>query len=175
MFMPSITLPDFKRLIDWCAWRLPITHTVQRDRGMAETCALLASAIRGGVPLPEALTQALSLPLNEGFRQRLDAFRRLILAGTAPADAARTAELPDLMAGLLAPTTARAPDAQLFTFLERYYRNRFSRTLMLLRGAIEPFLVLCLATLVGTTVLSLFLPLVKLIASVTFGRDGGAL
>jgi type IV pilus assembly protein PilC len=173
MFMPSFPMPDFRRIIDWIAWRLPIAHSFQRDRAMAETCALLAAATRAGIPLPEATAQAVTLPVNAAFREQLDRFHGLLVAGRTPADAADAAGLPQLMSGLLAPTSTRAPDPELFTFLERYYRNRFSRARMALRGASVPVAVLLLGTVVGTTVVAMFLPLVKLISSVM--PDGGVM
>ena len=175
VFLPAMPLPDFRRWLAWMAWRLPIAHTLQRDRGMAETCALLAAATRAGSSLPAALVHAGSLPVNRAFRIQLEHFRQRLLAGDTPADAADTAGLPQLMSGLLAPTSTQAPDCELFNFLERYYRNRFSRTHALLRSALGPILVLTIGTLVGTTVVSLFLPLVKLIGTVAGAGDGGAL
>jgi type IV pilus assembly protein PilC len=174
-FMPFMPLPDFRRISDWIAWRLPIARTIHRDRALAETCALLATATRGGVALPDALLQAMSLPVNAGFREQLIRFRRRLLEGQTPADAANSAKLPHLMAGLLAPVSSGSPDPGTFTFLERYYRDRFSRTYAVLRGFIGPSIVFTFAVLVGGVVLSLFLPLVKLIASVSGAGHGGML
>ena len=173
--LPWLPLPDVRRIGRWIAWRVPVLHTLQRDRSLAETCALLAASSRAGVALPEALAQAVNLPVNAGFRRRLEDFRQGLLAGQAPAEAATAARLPGLVAGLLTPTSARSPDAELFGFLESYYRNRFSRTVLLLRGATGPIIVLTFALIVGTTVVALFLPLVKLINSVAGGAEGGAL
>jgi type IV pilus assembly protein PilC len=173
MFMPWFPMPNFRRMIDWAAWRLPIAHSFQSDDAMAETCGLLAAATRAGIPLPAALAQAVKLPVNAAFRARLEDFRRLLVAGRNPAEAADAAGLPNLMSGLLAPTSAREPDPELFSFLERYYRNRFSRARMALRGAAVPVAVLLLGTLEGTVVVGMFLPLVKLIQSVM--PEGGVM
>ncbi len=173
VLLPWLPVPDFRRRIEWVAWRLPIARTFQRDRAMAETCALLSAATRAGISLPEAAAHAVTLPVNAAFRDQLQRFHGFLVAGRTPAEAADAAGLPHLMSGLLAPTSHRAPDAELFTFLERYYRNRFSRAKMALRGALVPVVVLVLGTMVGTVVVAMFLPLVKLIRSVM--PDGGVM
>lgn len=175
VFLPFYPIPDFRRIGQWLAWRLPVLHTLERDRGMAELCGLLAGAQRGGVPLPVALQRAQRLPVNEGFCRQIMRFQDQLLAGQVPAEAAAAARLPHLLTGMLAAAPDRAPEAGLFAFLARYYRNRFSRTVLLIRGAAEPLMVLTFATIVGTTVLALFLPLVKLIQSVSGGAEGGGL
>ena len=175
VFMPSFRIPDFRRIGHWLAWRLPLLHALERDRGMAELCELLAAAQRGGVPLPEALQRAQRLPVNQGFALQIVSFHEKLLAGQGPAEAATAAQLPHLLTGMLSAAPDRAPEAGLFAFLGRYYRHRFSRAVLLLRGAAEPLMVLAFATIVGTTVVALFLPLVKLIQSVSGGADGGGL
>jgi type IV pilus assembly protein PilC len=175
IFLPSLPLPNFRRVFEWFAWRLPLAHALQRDHALAETCALFATTTRAGITLPAAAQRAMNLPVNDAFRDQLDIFRRRLVAGDTPAAAADAAGLPQLISGLLAPTSARAPDPELFTFLERFYRNRFSRLQLALRGSFGPAIVLFLAFIEGTIVVAMFLPLVKLIASVAGPDVGGSL
>jgi len=171
-----VILRRLRELRGWMAWRLPFFHGMQRDRGMADCCRLLAAAVRNGVPLEEAVSRSLELPINNGLRRPLALFQRELAGGALPADAARRAGLPALIAGVLMPLSTRAvgESGEMFEFLAAYYRQRFSRTVQLLRAGAEPAMVLAAGCLVLSFVLAMFLPLVKLIDSVS-GNGGGAL
>jgi len=166
-FVPSWPLPNFSRGADWFSWRLPLLRSIQFDRAMAQTCDLLAQSIRSGVALPAAIDQALKLPTNPGFKARLARWRDALLQGNSPAQAAKIAALPPLLVGFLLPADAGVyagpTDANLFDFLARYYRDRFSRTLIMLRAASEPILVVFCGLLVLFFVLALFKPLVTIL------------
>ena len=78
---------------------------------------------------------------------------------------------PAPVSGLLVPAqSSRAANpensANVYDFLARYYRARFSRLLILLQAAYEPAAILSLGLLVGFVVYSLFVPLVTLLDSV---------
>jgi type IV pilus assembly protein PilC len=176
VFMPAARLPNFRGLWDWIVWRTPLAREVVANRGMVESCELLAGALREGVTLPAALERAVVLPVNAGFRKKLEIFCSEIAAGTPACVAARRAHLPELLVGLLAAgATGNEGQAAMYAFLARYYRQRASRLVLFLRSAWEPAAVLACGAFIGFIVVSLFLPLVKLIASVSGTNDGGAL
>ena len=56
-----------------------------------------------------------------------------------------------------------------FRFLGRYYRSRFSRISALVQGATVPVIVLVFGVLVGIVTLSLFAPMVSLITNMSAG------
>jgi type IV pilus assembly protein PilC len=157
---------------DWFTWRLPLLRHLQRDRAIAASSQVIAEALRAGLPLPRAIELALALPTNRFFRRSLDRWRTNLITGMPVAQAAALAGLPPLFLGFLGPATdsraAASPDSlpDLFEFLARYYRDRFSRIDILLRAAFEPAMVLCMGVLVGFTVVALFVPVVKLLNNV---------
>jgi type II secretory pathway component PulF len=175
IFMPALLPVVAPQLREWLAWHLPFVSTLQHDHALTDVFEYIADATRAGIPLPDALQAALVLRMNYHIRDRLMQWRYHILAGMTPAAAARKARLPELLAGFLETgETPRGPAgnrgiADMFDFLARYYRDRFSRLLITLRAIAEPVSVLVVGSLVGVVVLSLFLPLVKLIESVTGG------
>jgi type II secretory pathway component PulF len=74
--------------------------------------------------------------------------------------------MPALVSGMLA--TIHGPEApDVFRFLARYYRTRFSRTAALLRGATVPAIVFLFALLVGCIAMAMFLPMNNLIDSLS--------
>ncbi|MGN6368820.1 MAG: type II secretion system F family protein [Phycisphaerae bacterium] len=177
VFMPGLVPVLFPQLREWIAWRLPILSALQRDHALTDVFEHLADAIRAGLPLPDALQGAFALQMNYHMRERLMAWRENLLAGMTPAAAARKARLPELLAGFL--DSAESPRtggnrgiADIFDFLARYYRDRFSRLLVATRAAAEPFAVLAVGSLVGFIVYSVFLPIVTLLNSVEAAGGG---
>ena len=71
---------------------------------------------------------------------------------------------------MLAPLSAEAvgESGDLFEFLAAYYRNRFSRTVQMIRAASEPAIVVC----AGVCVLALELGVVKPLADLIDGVMG---
>jgi type IV pilus assembly protein PilC len=153
--------------LDRALWYLPVSHGVQRDRGLADVCAALADAFAAGAPADTAVSHSAGLRVNRVLRDRVAVWGQLIAAGGSLADAARRAGLPELLAGMLA--TARGPGdaADVFAFLARYYRARFSRTAALLEGALIPFVVLVFGAIVCCVALAMFLPMIRLMDQVT--------
>jgi type II secretory pathway component PulF len=150
------------RFLGRLVWYLPVAHGVARDRGLADACELLADALAAGSPADRALNEAASLRTNVVLRGRLEEWADLVASGVPLADAARSAGMPALLVGMLA--TARASDdaADVFAFLGRYYRARFSRTATLLEAAVVPAVSIGFGLVVGLICMGLFVPLVRL-------------
>ncbi|HUO10254.1 MAG TPA: type II secretion system F family protein [Phycisphaerae bacterium] len=173
IFTPASTSIISPNVYQWFAWHLPFLHQLQRDRAFSDVFDFLADALRAGLPLPDALQGALTLDMNYHVRDSLLQWRSAILAGAPTAQAARNARLPDFLVGLLdtghasrASNTPRSI-ADMFQFLARYHRERFSRLLVALRAAAEPIAVVTIGSLVGILVYAMFSPLVVLLQSVS--------
>jgi type II secretory pathway component PulF len=63
--------------------------------------------------------------------------------------------------------TGGSAASEVFAFLARYYRVRFSRAAAALDAAGVPLLVLLFGSLVAVILLSLFVPIISLIHAVT--------
>jgi type II secretory pathway component PulF len=178
LFVPGARRPRFTTAWPWLAWRLPVLHGAQVDKAMAEVCGLLAEATRAGTPLPVAVRQAMVLPINIGFKEKLGVFLEGLNQGKSAADAAAKARLPELLVGMLQPMSEASvgvSGAAMFEFLERYYRQRFSRTILMLRAAMEPLLVLLFGAIVLGMVLAVLQPVRQILESVMANGAGGVL
>lgn len=143
--------------------RLPIVGAMTRDQQMADVCYTIGSGVEGSLPMPSAIQEAQSLELNPALRHKLEAWEQRVAIGHPVGQAAAEAGLPVVLSEMLGGTQSASNPAQTFSFLHRYYRNRFSRAAELLRGAVVPVTVLLLGAVVGFVVVSLFLPLIGLI------------
>ena len=90
-------------------------------------------------------------------------FQTVIRAGRGAADAAANAGLPRFVSAMLAQMGTTASGEDVFRFLARYYRSRFSRTATALRAASVPIMVLGFGVLVALVALSIFTPLAAMI------------
>ena len=156
-----------RRVRDSLRWATPFLHGYDRDRGLADAFELIADAIGAGSPADTALREAAQLDLNSVLRGRVRYWAEAVSAGAPLADSAGRAGLPGVVSGMLA--TVRGPEApDVFRFLARYYRSRFSRTAALAQAAAVPLLVFFFAGVVGAVAGAMFLPMINLIDSISY-------
>ena len=155
-------------------WYLPPARGVVRSRGLADVCNVAADALESGHTFDRALGEASTLRVNSVLRGRLRVWADLAAQGQGPAEAARLAGMPPLVSGML--ETARSADgtAAAMRFLGRYYQGRFSRAAHLLRAAAAPVLALVFGAVVATIALAQFMPLVRLMDTLTAGASSGS-
>jgi type II secretory pathway component PulF len=150
----------------WLMSTLPPTRNVVRYRDLADTFQLLADAADSGLPAPAALDEASRLFTAPAFHKKITRWTTAVHAGVPLPDAARQAAMPPIVVGMLstAQVSTNLPDVS--RFLARYYRQKFSRATAFLRAAAVPAMVLFFAVPVLCIALSLFLPLLSMIAVV---------
>jgi type IV pilus assembly protein PilC len=168
MFDPHMTKwTGPRRVRDHIAWVLPVSHSLARDRGLADSLDLIHQAVRSGYPMDRAVEQASTLRVNEVLRHRLARWASELRGGMSLHQSADTAGLPRLVVEMLAPIHGGEQAADVLNFLSRYYDARFSRLRVLLRAASIPITVLFFAVIVACIALALMTPLVSLINSIS--------
>jgi type IV pilus assembly protein PilC len=150
----------------WVTGVLPFVSGVTKARGWADVCQLMGDALEVGRPASEALDEAAGLRLVPPVKRRVIDWSAEVTGGRSLQEAAREARLPALITGMLEPAGGSVDAAGVFNFLARYYRTRFSRTLLLIQGAVMPATVLIMAVIVGAIALAMFTPLVALINTI---------
>jgi len=148
-------------VFDQILWRLPIAHGLVRDRGLADACNAMADALRAGYALPRAIEEASWLRLNVVLRIRLRKWRTGIESGFAADRAARDAQLPDLLCGMIGSGRGGDPAAAM-EFLASYYESRFGRGRELIRAASVPLLALVFGGLVLFMASGTYMPLLQM-------------
>jgi type II secretory pathway component PulF len=170
MFDPQMSKWNGPRIArDYLLWSLPMSHSLQRDRGLADALDLIHEAIRGGHSIEHAVEQASSLRVNEVLRRRLALWAAELRAGISLQQSTASAGLPRLIMEMLAPVRGGEQAADVLGFLSRYYEARFSRTRLLLRAASIPVTVLFFAIIVAWVALALMTPLIALMNHIAQG------
>jgi type II secretory pathway component PulF len=75
--------------------------------------------------------------------------------------------MPALLVGLLAAAPAGDDVPRVLRFLARYHESRFSRSAELLRAVLVPGLALTFGTIVACLALAAYLPMIRLIDSLS--------
>lgn len=154
------------RIADQIRWHTPVLGRLTCAEGLSVVIPLLCLFAEAGISLDRAARLVAEVDVNVVLRRRLERFADLVAKGVAPPQAANQAKLGNVLAVAL---SAGQFGNQLDTALQYaadYYHSLSSRFSMVLRNLSWPVVVLGLALLVGTFVVSLFIPLVTLINSV---------
>jgi type II secretory pathway component PulF len=154
------------RWTDYVLWFVPLVHGAARDRGMADACQTIGSALRSGRGLDRAIAQAAEVRMNVVLQKRLRRWGEDVASGLHAADAARQARLPELLAGMVGPGRGTSLPA-VMDFLAAYYGGRFSRLRELLRGASVPAIVFFFAIIVVTIICAMYVPVITLMNSIS--------
>lgn len=171
VFSGRTALPDPLRIPrDWLVWHLPIARGVVRNRGLADACHVIADALQAGIGLESAVSEAAGMKSNIMLELRLRRWSAALTAASPMGAAARTAGMPELMAGMLATAKAGDDTPEVFRFLAGYYETRFSRAAVLLRAAVVPAVAIGFGSLVCAIAVSLFQPLITLMESLMPGK-----
>ncbi len=145
--------------------RIPILQTLPLSQGLSRVFYVLGDQAAAQEPLQIEL--ASSIPENQSLRRKIYAWADVVRAGVPLDVAARRVGLPPLVAGTIGPALLTGSISNAFNFLARYYDQRYSRALILLRGAWIPGMALINGLVIGFVVVSLFIPVVALIQSVS--------
>jgi len=154
------------QVADYIRWCTPGLRRLERANGLAVIASLLKLFVGAGMGLDRAARLAAEADVNAVLRDRMRDFVQLLESGTPPPDAAERAGLgPVMTTALRAGRHGDRLDASL-QFVADYYRAVVSRLWIVIRSVAWPVMTLCMASLIGSFIVALFLPLISLINSV---------
>jgi len=157
------------RLADRLRWHLPVLRRIAFGRNMKAALETMRLGVCAGLDLVPAARLAGLTDLNVCLQRNINRFAQLLEAGTDVRKAARQARLGEI-AGLALAAGQRTGDMDAaLRYAVDYHDALAGRLLAVIRNLTVPLVVLCVGSFVGWVVLSLFLPLIALIDSVTRG------
>ncbi len=163
LFHPRYGGPGpLRRVTDSLLWNLPIARPVVRGRALGDACDLLAGAVESGMSLHAALIETADVRTNAVLQHRLRKWAAGLESGLRSDEAARAAQMPAIMSGLLLSADATPDLSGVFRFLGRYYDGQFSRAALLLEGAVIPGIAIVFGIVTMLVLLSVFVPMVEM-------------
>lgn len=145
---------------------LPMVGNLARRINLARVAMALGTALKGGVPLVEALDTAIQVTENRVLRQALSEVKQSITEGLSVADALRQArEFPALVRQMAAAGERSGELAEMLLRLSAYYSREADAEIKALTAVIEPVLIVAMGAVVGLIAVSIISPIYSVIGA----------
>ena len=155
-------------IIDRIALKIPVVGQIISKATIARTARTLGTLIASGVPILEALTIARDTAGNEVFRKAFDHIHGSIREGEGMAIPLKETRIADELVVNMVDVGEEtgALDTMLYKVAD-VYDEEVSVLIESLVSLLEPLMVVVLGLIVGFIVIALFMPLVKLLNSLS--------
>jgi type IV pilus assembly protein PilC len=163
-----------RRIIDTVKLKLPIIGQILSKTSIARFTRTLGTLLSAGVPILDALNITRDTVGNVVFESALQKVHDAIREGESFAGPLRQAKVCDSIVTNMIDVGEETGDLdKMLMKIADNYDEEVDVLIGSLVSLLEPVMVVTLGGIVGTIVVALFLPLVKLIQSVSGGGDSG--
>ena len=153
-------------LVDTYVLKVPLFGDLLLRSEMAGMCDTLSTLVNSGIPIVEAINRCISASSNELIRQTL---RRSILLVTQGQELnysmGRSDVFPKLVISMIKIGEETGQLSFMLEKLALFYKREVESTVSALTKAMEPAVIFVVAGIVGTIVISLYLPMFSLITN----------
>ena len=164
-----------RRMIDRIKLKLPILGQIISKTSVARFTRTLGTLLSAGVPILDALNITRDTVGNVVFENALQKVHDAIREGESFAGPLRQAKVVDSIVSNMIDVGEETGDLdKMLVKIADNYDEEVDVLVGSLVSLLEPIMVVTLGGIVGTIVVALFLPLVKLIQSVSGGDSGGS-
>lgn len=150
--------------IDRNIFKIPLFGDLILRSEMASMCDTMATLVNAGIPIVESLQRCISASSNELIRQTIRKGINLVIQGQELNYALGSGQVfPKLVVSMI---KIGEETGQLSFMLEKlaiFYKREVESTVSALTKAMEPAVIFVVAAIVGTIVISLYLPMFELI------------
>ncbi len=170
--MKLIKMSEFGRYaIDFIKMKLPVVGQIVKKSVVARFTRTLGTLISAGVPILEAINITKDTTGNEVFSKALIAVHDSIREGESFAEPLKSARIVDsLVVNMVDVGEETGELDKMLLKVADNYDDEVETLVGSLVSLLEPVLVIFLGLVVGGIVVAMFLPMVKLIQSVTGGK-----
>lgn len=158
--------PSGRATLDRLSLRLPIFGKLLQRAALARLCRSLAILLAGGIPINRALEMAQNTAGNTVVAQAVGAAREEILKGSKIAASLKPHPIFPHMA--IRMVSAGEETGSLGSLLEKvadFYESRVDAALSTINSLIEPIMIVVVGAFVLIFVLSMYMPIFKLAAT----------
>jgi len=163
-----------RRLLDMAKLKLPVVGRIVAKTAIARFARTLGTLLSAGVPILEAITIARDTVGNRVYERALQKVHDAIREGGSFAGPLRETGVCDPIVTNMIDVGEETGDLdKMLMKIADNYDEEVDVLVGSLVSLLEPIMVVTLGGIVGCIVVALFLPLVKLIQSVSGGDSGG--
>jgi type IV pilus assembly protein PilC len=153
---------------DWLSLHMPVMGTLFHKVALSRFSRTFATLIQSGVPILNALEIVASTSGNRIIeRAVLAAAVRVKQGETLAAPLARSGVFPPMVTRMIAVGEKSGALEQLLEKISEFYDQQVRTTVESLTSLIEPLMIGFMGLMVGSIVLSIFLPIFKIQQAIT--------
>ncbi|MBN1222186.1 MAG: type II secretion system F family protein [Candidatus Aminicenantes bacterium] len=153
-----------RKIIDRLLLRVPLFGPLLEKVGLSRVTRTLSTLLSGGVPMLESLKITSSTAGNVIIENQIMEARSLVAEGTSLTDAFKEAgKFPFMLLQMLGVGEATGTLDEMLTKLADFYDEEVEATVANLLAVLEPVLLIFVGGMVGTIVVSMYLPIFSLI------------
>ncbi|MBR1921048.1 MAG: type II secretion system F family protein [Kiritimatiellae bacterium] len=156
------------KLYDWLALKMPVTGTLTQRTVVSRVTRTLGTLLSSGVPILQSLVIVRDTTGNRIVSDALQDVHDAVKEGegmTAPLS--QCTVFPPMVVSMVEVGEETGALAEMLTRIANTYDDEVDNAVAGLTAAIEPALIIVLAVVVGTIVVAMFLPMIKIIQSVS--------
>ena len=158
------------KFYDWLALKMPVTGTLVQRTAVSRVTRTLGTLLSSGVPILQSLVIVRDTTGNRIVSDALQDVHDAVKEGegmTAPL--AQCWVFPPMVVSMVEVGEETGALAEMLTRIANTYDDEVDNAVAGMTAAIEPALIIVLAVVVGTIVIAMFLPMIKIISSVSGG------
>ena len=158
---------------DWLSLRMPVTGTLVQRTAVSRVTRTLGTLLSSGVPILQSLMIVRDTTGNRIVSNALQSVHDAVKEGegmTAPLSQCWV--FPPMVVSMVEVGEETGALAELRTRIANTYDDEVDNAVAGMTAAIEPALIIVLAVVVGTIVVAMFLPMIKIISAVSAGGVG---
>ena len=157
-------------VFDWMSLRMPVTGTLVQRTAVSRVTRTLGTLLASGVPILQSLMIVRDTTGNRIVSKALQNVHDAVKEGegmTAPLSQCWV--FPPMVVSMVEVGEETGALAEMLTRIANTYDDEVDNAVAGMTAAIEPALIIVLAVVVGTIVVAMFLPMIKIIQSVSGG------
>ncbi len=152
-----------RNTLDKVKLKVPLLRSFITQYLLAQITRTLATVLRGGIPLVQALDATAGVISNRAVARRLSEARELVTEGVSLADAfERTRVAPDMTVRMIEVGESSGDLPQMLEDVADYYDQEVENRLATLTTMIEPVLMLTMGLVMAVIVVALYLPIFEM-------------
>ena len=160
-------------VFDWLSLRMPVTGTLVQRTAVSRVTRTLGTLLASGVPILQSLMIVRDTTGNRIVSKALQSVHDAVKEGegmTAPLSQCWV--FPPMVVSMVEVGEETGALAEMLTRIANTYDDEVDNAVAGMTAAIEPALIIVLAVVVGTIVVAMFLPMIKIISAVSAGGVG---
>ncbi|MCK4590885.1 MAG: type II secretion system F family protein [Candidatus Latescibacteria bacterium] len=147
--------------------RLPVFGKLLRKENIARFTQTLATLVRNGVSLVDALQIVAKTAGNVVVEQAIEAVRTEAINGVSISEEmGKRPIFPQLLVGMVAAGEESGTLPDMLGKVSDFYTSEVNATVDGLSSIIEPLLIVCLGAVVAVVVLSIYLPIFRMTTAI---------